>query len=255
MTSDEIRRTFLEFFEARDHRRLPSASLIPAEFDPSALFTVAGMHPAEALLPGGRAAAASARDDLPEDLPHRRHRDHRHDHPAPDVLRDAGQLLVRRLLQARGGAVRLGALARGLRLPGRGHLDHRVRRRRRARPRSRPGGDRGLAGDRRAARADRRVPALGELLADRPDRSVRAVLGAVPRPRSRVRQARRPSRRGQRALPGVLEPGVHAVRPEPGRRADAAAGQEHRHRPGAQPDGVRSSRTSRRCSRPTSSRR
>ena len=45
MTSDEIRRTFLEFFEQRDHKRLPSGSLIPAENDPSALFTVAGMHP------------------------------------------------------------------------------------------------------------------------------------------------------------------------------------------------------------------
>jgi alanyl-tRNA synthetase len=45
MTSDDIRRTFLEFFVARDHLRLRSASLIPAELDPSALFTVAGMHP------------------------------------------------------------------------------------------------------------------------------------------------------------------------------------------------------------------
>src|SRR5215472_6715001 len=45
MTSDEIRSTYLEFFEARDHRRLPSSSLVPAEHDPSALFTVAGMHP------------------------------------------------------------------------------------------------------------------------------------------------------------------------------------------------------------------
>jgi alanyl-tRNA synthetase len=45
MTSDEIRRTFVEFFVARDHKRLPSASLIPAQLDPSALFTVAGMHP------------------------------------------------------------------------------------------------------------------------------------------------------------------------------------------------------------------
>jgi alanyl-tRNA synthetase len=45
MTSDEIRRTFLEFFEASDHRRLPSASLIPAEHDPSVLFTIAGMVP------------------------------------------------------------------------------------------------------------------------------------------------------------------------------------------------------------------
>jgi alanyl-tRNA synthetase len=45
VTSDEIRSRFLEFFEQRDHLRLPSASLIPAEHDPSALFTVAGMHP------------------------------------------------------------------------------------------------------------------------------------------------------------------------------------------------------------------
>src|SRR5262249_62345502 len=45
MTSDEIRRTFTSFFEERDHKVLPSASLIPAELDPSALFTVAGMHP------------------------------------------------------------------------------------------------------------------------------------------------------------------------------------------------------------------
>ena len=45
MTSDEIRQTFIDFFLAREHRRLPSAPLIPAQFDPSALFTVAGMHP------------------------------------------------------------------------------------------------------------------------------------------------------------------------------------------------------------------
>src|SRR5689334_12467945 len=45
MSSDEIRRTYLEFFVERDHRRLPSSSLVPTEHDPSALFTVAGMHP------------------------------------------------------------------------------------------------------------------------------------------------------------------------------------------------------------------
>jgi alanyl-tRNA synthetase len=45
MTTDEIRRTYLEFFVERDHRRLPSASLVPTEHDPSALFTIAGMHP------------------------------------------------------------------------------------------------------------------------------------------------------------------------------------------------------------------
>ena len=45
MTSDEIRETYLSFFEARDHRRLASASLVPADFDPSVLLTTAGMHP------------------------------------------------------------------------------------------------------------------------------------------------------------------------------------------------------------------
>src|SRR5580704_6907432 len=45
MSSDEIRETYLEFFEDRGHLRLPSSSLVPAEHDPSALFTVAGMHP------------------------------------------------------------------------------------------------------------------------------------------------------------------------------------------------------------------
>ncbi len=41
----EIRETFQAFFEERDHRRIPSASLIPAEYDPSVLLTTAGMHP------------------------------------------------------------------------------------------------------------------------------------------------------------------------------------------------------------------
>jgi alanyl-tRNA synthetase len=45
MSTDDIRRTYTEYFEQQDHRRLPSASLVPAEHDPSALFTVAGMHP------------------------------------------------------------------------------------------------------------------------------------------------------------------------------------------------------------------
>jgi alanyl-tRNA synthetase len=45
MTSDEIRERFLSFFQSRDHLRLPSASLIPAQHDPSVLLTTAGMHP------------------------------------------------------------------------------------------------------------------------------------------------------------------------------------------------------------------
>ena len=52
MTSDEIRSAFLEFFESQGHLRLPSSSLVPSELDPSALFTIAGMHPLKAYFAG-----------------------------------------------------------------------------------------------------------------------------------------------------------------------------------------------------------
>jgi alanyl-tRNA synthetase len=45
VTSDEIRETYLSFFEQRGHKRLPSASLVPAAHDPSVMLTTAGMHP------------------------------------------------------------------------------------------------------------------------------------------------------------------------------------------------------------------
>jgi len=52
VTTDEIRETFLAFFEAKGHRRLPSASLVPASFDASVLLTTAGMHPLKAYFAG-----------------------------------------------------------------------------------------------------------------------------------------------------------------------------------------------------------
>jgi alanyl-tRNA synthetase len=45
MTSAEIRETYLAFFEAEGHKRMPSASLVPAPDDTSTLLNVAGMQP------------------------------------------------------------------------------------------------------------------------------------------------------------------------------------------------------------------
>src|SRR5437588_2392549 len=59
MTSDEIRERFLSFFEERGHRRIPSASLVPSAHDPSALLTVAGMHPLKPYFLGQEAPPAS----------------------------------------------------------------------------------------------------------------------------------------------------------------------------------------------------
>ncbi|MFN8112314.1 MAG: alanine--tRNA ligase [Solirubrobacterales bacterium] len=45
MNSEQIRETYMSFFEERGHLRVPSASLIPAADDPSVLLTTAGMQP------------------------------------------------------------------------------------------------------------------------------------------------------------------------------------------------------------------
>ncbi|HEX8103046.1 MAG TPA: alanine--tRNA ligase [Solirubrobacteraceae bacterium] len=45
MTSDDIRETFLGYFEQRGHRRIPSASLVPPPTDTSTLLIIAGMQP------------------------------------------------------------------------------------------------------------------------------------------------------------------------------------------------------------------
>ncbi len=128
-----------------------------------------------------------------------------------------------------------------------------VRGRRGARPRPRRGGDRGVAVGRRPARADRPARTRGQLLAGGADRSLRAVQRALPRPRARVRWRRRAARLRRRALPRVLEPRVHAVRPGARGRADAAAVARTSTRAWGSTGSRRSCRARRRCSRPTRS--
>ncbi len=58
MTSDEIRERFLQFFEEREHHRIPSASLVPAASDRTVLLTTAGMQPLKPYFMGQEAPPA-----------------------------------------------------------------------------------------------------------------------------------------------------------------------------------------------------
>ena len=88
-----------------------------------------------------------------------------------------------------------------------------------------------------------------------PDRPVRPLLGALLRPRPRVRPRQRPARGRHRAHPRVLEPRVHAVRAARRRLAHPAA-RSRTSTPGSGSTASRrSSRTSPRSTRTTSSAR
>ena len=62
MRSDEIRETFLSFFEERGHLRVPSSSLVPAPDDTSTLLTVAGMQQFKPVFMGEEAAGGSCEE-------------------------------------------------------------------------------------------------------------------------------------------------------------------------------------------------
>ena len=111
-----------------------------------------------------------------------------------------------------------------------------------------------LALDRHPRRAHRAARPRGQLLAVRPDRPLRALLGALPRPRPGVRRraATGPGDDTERFLEfwNLVFMQYELQR---GRLADRAAHEEHRHRAWASSAWRRSSRASSRSSRPTSS--
>jgi alanyl-tRNA synthetase len=64
MKAAEIRRTYLSFFEEREHRIVPSASLVPSAHDPSVLLTTAGMQPFKPYFLGREAPPAPRLADV-----------------------------------------------------------------------------------------------------------------------------------------------------------------------------------------------
>ncbi len=63
LTSRELRKLYLDFFQQRGHTVIPSASLIP-ENDPTVLFTTAGMHPLVPYLMGEKHPAGKRLVDV-----------------------------------------------------------------------------------------------------------------------------------------------------------------------------------------------
>ena len=111
MTGNEARRQFLDYFKRHGHQIVRSSSLVPHD-DPTLLFTNAGMMQFKRVFLGEDQAGLRAGHHLAEVRARRRQaqrpgkrRLHR---PPSHVLRDAGQFLVRRLLQEGGHRVCLG---------------------------------------------------------------------------------------------------------------------------------------------------
>ena len=213
MTTDEIRERYLAFFEERGHRRIPSASLVPSPHDPSALLTVAGMHPLKPYFLGQETPPAPRLtscqkcfrtvdiDNVGNTNRHLTFFEMLGNFSIGDYFKEEAIEFAWELsLEVFGFSPQdiWVTVFEGDEQLGLGPDEEAIELWR-------------AVG--RAARADRALPALGELLAGGAHRAVRAVLGAVLRPRRGLRRAGRPARRRERALPGVLEPRVHAVQP------------------------------------------
>ena len=117
LTASQVREAFLPFFEKRDHRRVASSSLVPQN-DPTLLFTNAGMVQFKDVFTGrekrGRTSAPPVAEVRARRRQAQRPRERRLHRAAPHLLRDAGELLLRRLLQGGRDRLRLGVRDQGL---------------------------------------------------------------------------------------------------------------------------------------------
>ena len=255
MTTDEIREQFLSFFEQRDHKRLPSFPLVPPASDTSTLLIIAGMQPLKPYLSGR------------EQPPHIRLTDAQKVFRTPDI-EEVGSTSRHLTFFEMMGNFSIGdyfkpeaaRFAWDLSIEGFGlnaddiwvtvfEGDPEL----------------GIGLDEEAVDAwlEIGVPRERIVPCNRKENFWESGPTGLCGPCSELyldrgvslRQGRRPARRRQRALHGVLEPRVHAVRPGAAQRAHAAAGQEHRHRPRARAARVAAAGRRRACSRPTPSAR
>ena len=196
-TTAELREGFLSFFEERGHTRFPSWSLLPPRGRSVDALHLGGDAAAEAVLLRGEGAARAALHHRAEGAARRRE-GHRPRRGRPDGaprldVRDARQLLVRRLLQGRRDRPRLGVRHRADGARPRPAVGDRLRRRPGARARARTR-SRCRAGSARACRASGSSPSRAATTSGAP----RARPGRAAPARSSISTAARSTAAGSR---------------------------------------------------------